>query len=144
MSLSLSKYEVPAAPVYCQEPRCPFLPGDFFARRQWFFEKAYFESSWNWDIPFRERFRFTDGLEQYLYFKGEDNCPLFHEENQSSHWWYKEQSHWFSHGQAPYVVPFVIFFRNWIDDKAAGEDGWSLERSGNPWMDDYLKNAPLP
>lgn len=113
-----------------------------FSRRQWFFEKHYEQSTFNRGIPFRERFSFNGGFEQYLYFKGEMECPLSYQHGEPATWWHFEKSHWDAHSMPPYVVPFIIFFRNWIEDKAAGNVGHNLELEGNPWLDRYLMDAP--
>lgn len=139
----MTEYEVPKKPLYNGEASCPFSRSDFFARRQWFFEKHYAESRWNWDIPFWARFHFTNGIEQYLYFRGGDECPSYFKGSDAETWWNMEYRHWLAAPDAPYVEPFVIFFRNWCDDVAAGEFGVNLETHGNPWLDHYLKEAPL-
>jgi hypothetical protein len=30
----------------------------------------------------------------------------------------------------------------WITEKAAPNSGFDLSKDGNPWLDDYYKNAP--
>lgn len=139
----LKNNEVPPVAVYNGEDRCPFPPEDLFARRQWFFEKAYADCLWTWDVPFRRRFHFTSGPEQYLYFRGEERCPPQFLDSDASSWWSLERDHWMRAPEEPYFEPFVLFFRDWIAEKAAPNSGHDLEVEGNPWLDRYLKTAPL-
>lgn len=143
--MTLTEFEFPKKPLYNGELSCPFPPEDRFARREWYFEKAYTESHFNWGIPFEERFlNIGSGpFDQYLFFKGEDECPQYFKDNEGSTWWDFERDHYSANGQAPYVIPFIVFFRNWAEVKAAGNAGHNLELSGNPWLNRYIKDAPL-
>lgn len=143
----MKQFEIPTEEIYKGEESCPYPRGidedNFYSRRQWFFEKHYEQSPFNRGIPFLERFSFTGGFEQYLYFKGETKCPFSNEQGEPNTWWHMEQRHWSMHGEVPYVIPFIIFFRNWIDDRAAGNVSHDIEVEGNPWLDRYLIDAPL-
>lgn len=66
-----------------------------------------------------------------------------YEHSEPNTWWHFEQRHWSMLGEVPNVIPFIIFFRNWIEDKAAENVGHNVERSGNPWLYWYIKDAPL-
>jgi hypothetical protein len=142
----MTEFEVPKDIIYKGEKFCPFKRydrepyyDDYWARLQWIFEKAYSESSFNLGIPFRQRFFKGLGFDQYQYFKGEPSCP----ENlgfEGSTWWHSPTLG--KKPDPPYVEPFIIFFRNWIDAKAAPNSGYELESGGNPWLDRYLSDAP--
>lgn len=140
----LKNNEVPPVAVYNGEERCPFSrEDDPVSRRQWFFEKAYADSPYTWDVPFRRRFHFTPGAEQYLYFRGEERCPLQFLDSDASTWWDLEWLHWQNAPSEAYIQPFVLFLRDWIAEKAAPNSGIDLEVEGNTWLDRYLKTAPL-
>lgn len=59
-------------------------------------------------------------------------CPKYFKHSDAATWWNMEHDHWLAAPDPPYVEPFVIFFRNWCADRAAGEFGWDLEKQGNP------------
>jgi len=142
--MTLSEFEVPAADLYRGEYVCPFPPEDGFARRQWFFEKAYAASPFTWDVPFRDRFfRSLIGWDQYQYFRGEDECPPYFARNDGGTWWEMERRHWDVRPDPPYVEPFVLFFRDWCFVKAAGEMGIDPESGRLRWLDRYLEFAPI-
>lgn len=144
----MTEFEVPKDIIYKGEKYCRFKRydkepywDDYWARLQWFFEKAYSESPFNNGIPFQQRFFKGLGFDQYQYFKGEPRCPESIRP-ESSHWWYFEASHWELKPFPPYVEPFIIYFRNWVDAKAAPNSGHNLEKDGNPWLDSYLSGTP--
>lgn len=141
----MTKYEVPVEDIYTRQEYCSFdfkTEDDFFSRRQWFFEKAYADSPYNAGISFRERFFKGDGLEQYAFFNGEVHCPDVFKQSGGDCWYELERRHWEHTPELPYVVPFVVFLRNYIADKICSEVGWDVETQGNKWLDNYLESIP--
>lgn len=144
----MTEFEIPSEPIYKGGARCPYRrpilgeDPDFWIRQQWYFEKAYFDSPYNWGMPFRERFFKGSGFDQYQFYKGGDKCP-FPAGSKAFRWWDMEHDHYLWSKDNPDVPRFVIHFRNWVIDCAAGSVGHDLEINGNPWLDDYLQDAPV-
>jgi hypothetical protein len=107
----MNMFEVNSENLYRGQTICPFpLDGsvdDYPERRQWFFEKAYFESPFNRNVPLRLRFFNGKGLLQYQYFKGEEVCPVIFASG-GGHWWSMERDHWERIPYPPYVFPFAF------------------------------------
>ncbi len=74
----------------------------------------------------------------YKYFKGESRCP-FEDFSEQAKWWAFEKRFHDSGGKS---TDFLDYLYEWIREKAAPNQGWNLEKQGNPWLIDYYKNAP--
>ena len=140
----MKEHEIPTKPVYNGESVCPFpLDGTedaFYSRRQWFFEKAYYDSPACCGVSFKDRFLKGSGFDQYQFFKGQKEDP-YPPGTEASTWWEFERKHWRFKPTPPFVFPFMLYFRNWIADKAAPDQGVNLEYQRNVWLDRYLSEA---
>ncbi len=93
-----------------------------------------------------EYFKFTTDLNQYRYFKGESDCPFKDDSGNKicdkSQWWELEKFHWELLENKDNGKPFVEFYMVWIWDHAAPNIGTDLDIH-NPYVDDYVYNAPI-
>lgn len=138
----MKEFEVPSSSLFNGEELLPDrFRGDLFASRQWLFEKHYLNSEFALGIPFRDRFFRGNGLEQYQFFRGEPVCPEWL--MNADTWWDMERSHWYMYNGNE-KVPFVLFLREWVFDKAAPNSNFGMWGSPtNPWLDAYLEYAPM-
>lgn len=133
---------------YKGEEKSPFKLQDGYLKRGWWaFEMGYANSLMANKMPMYEYFKFATDLTQYKYFKGENECPFKDDSGHDiwdlSRWWKLEKFHWELIENKDNDKPFVEFFMVWIWEHAAPNGGTSLDNQ-NPWVEDYIKNAPLP
>lgn len=98
------------------------------------FEKFYYLRS---NLEFMEE---ESVLDQYKYFNGERECPYNDADRGKARFWDIEKRHYQDEHFSK--IPFLEFFMLWITEKAAPNSGHDLSKDGNPWLDDYYKNAP--
>lgn len=138
----MNQFEVPKSAIFKGEATLPVAyRGHLFARRQWLFEKHYFNSEFALGVSFQDRFlRVGSPLAQYQFFRGEALFPELRLEAGADTWWGMENNHFRDPKWSK--VRFVLFFRDWLFDKAADSvDLWTMDT--NPWLDRYLEFAPI-
>jgi hypothetical protein len=138
----MNQFEVPKSALFKGEATLPVaLRGHLFARRQWLIEKHYFNSEYALGVSFQDRFlRAGSPMLQYQFFRGEALFPELRLESGADCWWLMESGHSLNPDRSK--VRFVLYFRDWLFDKAADTvDLWSMDT--NPWLDRYLEFAPI-